>query len=111
VSRRTTRDGVVRRAPPFEARKLEFAPLPGTRDEAEAIARLFQGAGHGDVQTLSGPRATKTRLLDAMPGFKERLEWYLSQRPDLASLISRWHEPGAGDRRRNPRAAGRRGGR
>jgi hypothetical protein len=38
-------------------------------------------------------------LLDAMPGFKERLEWYLENRPDLASLISRWHEPGAGDRR------------
>jgi hypothetical protein len=38
-------------------------------------------------------------LLDAMPGFKERLEWYLENRPDLASLISRWQEPGAGDRR------------
>jgi hypothetical protein len=38
-------------------------------------------------------------LLDAMPGFKERLEWYLENRPDLASLISRWHEPGVGDRR------------
>ena len=38
-------------------------------------------------------------LLDAMPGFKERLEWYLENRPDLASLISRWHEPGAGERR------------
>jgi hypothetical protein len=38
-------------------------------------------------------------LLDAMPGFKGRLEWYLENRPDLASLISRWHEPGAGDRR------------
>src|SRR5881394_708011 len=34
-----------------------------------------------------------------MPGFKKRLEWYLSHRPDLASLISRWHEPGAGERR------------
>jgi hypothetical protein len=34
-----------------------------------------------------------------MPGFKERLEWYLDNRPDLASLISRWHEPGAGERR------------
>jgi hypothetical protein len=38
-------------------------------------------------------------LLDAMPGFKERLEWYLENRRDLASLISRWYEPGAGDRR------------
>src|SRR5438045_9734783 len=38
-------------------------------------------------------------LLDAMPRFKTRLEWYLENRPDLAGLISRWHEPGAGDRR------------
>ncbi len=38
-------------------------------------------------------------LLDAMPGFKARLEWYLTIRPDLAGLISRWHDPGAGERR------------
>ena len=38
-------------------------------------------------------------LLEAMPGFRERLEWYLENRPDLASLISRWSEPGSGDRR------------
>jgi hypothetical protein len=38
-------------------------------------------------------------LLDAMPGFKARLEWYLTNRPDLASLVSRWQEPGAGERR------------
>ena len=38
-------------------------------------------------------------LLEAMPGFRERLEWYLTNRPDLAGLISRWYEPGSGDRR------------
>jgi hypothetical protein len=38
-------------------------------------------------------------LLEAMPGFRERLEWYLKNRPDLAALISRWYEPGSGDRR------------
>jgi hypothetical protein len=38
-------------------------------------------------------------LLDALPGFKQRLEWYLVNRPDLCSLISRWQEPGAGERR------------
>jgi hypothetical protein len=38
-------------------------------------------------------------LLEAMPGFKSRLEWYLGNRPDLASLISRWQEPGVGERR------------
>jgi hypothetical protein len=39
------------------------------------------------------------QLIDAMPGFKERLEWYLIHRPDLASLVSRWQEPGMGERR------------
>ena len=34
------------------------------------------------------------QLIDALPGFKSRLEWYLAHRPDLASLVSRWHERG-----------------
>ena len=38
-------------------------------------------------------------LLDRLPGFRQRLEWYLAYRPDLASLVSRWHEPGRGERR------------
>ena len=33
-----------------------------------------------------------------MPGFRGRLEWYLKNRPDLAGLISRWYEPGSGER-------------
>jgi hypothetical protein len=39
------------------------------------------------------------QLIDALPGFKSRLEWYLTHRPDLASLVSRWQEPGIGERR------------
>ncbi len=38
-------------------------------------------------------------LLDALPEFKVRLEWFLEHRPQLASLVSRWHEPGIGERR------------
>lgn len=38
-------------------------------------------------------------LIDALPGFKARLEWYLANRPDLCGLISRWEEPGMGQRR------------
>jgi len=38
-------------------------------------------------------------LLEAMPGFRGRLEWFLNNRSDLASMISRWHEPGVGERR------------
>ncbi len=38
-------------------------------------------------------------LLDELPDFKRRLEWTLTNRPALAQLVSRWQEPGAGERR------------
>ncbi len=38
-------------------------------------------------------------LLDSVPGFRQRLEWFLHYRPDLARLVSRWYEPGRGERR------------
>ena len=38
-------------------------------------------------------------LLAALPNFRRRMEWFLTYRPHLSSLVSRWHEPGQGDRR------------
>jgi hypothetical protein len=38
-------------------------------------------------------------LLEKLPGFRKRLEWFLSHRPDLASLVSHWQSPGRGERR------------
>jgi len=38
-------------------------------------------------------------LLDRVPEFKRRLEWFLAYRPDLASLVSHWNEEGRGNRR------------
>ena len=38
-------------------------------------------------------------MLDKLPAFKRRVEWVLNNRPDLASLISRWYEPGKGESR------------
>ena len=38
-------------------------------------------------------------LLEHVPQFRARLQWMLDNRPDLAALISRWHEPGLGERR------------
>jgi hypothetical protein len=38
-------------------------------------------------------------LLEKVPEFKDRLEWFLEHRPDLAKLVSRWQEPGMGERR------------
>ncbi|MEP6885845.1 MAG: glucosidase [Gammaproteobacteria bacterium] len=38
-------------------------------------------------------------MLDQLPGFRKRLEWFLSHRPDLAKLVSHWQDPGRGQRR------------
>jgi len=38
-------------------------------------------------------------LLEELPKFAARLNWLLENRPDLAKLVSRWSEPGIGDRR------------
>jgi hypothetical protein len=38
-------------------------------------------------------------LYEKLPGFAERLDWFLNYRPDLAALVSRWNEPGTGERR------------
>jgi hypothetical protein len=38
-------------------------------------------------------------LLDKVPGFRSRMEWFLTNRPDLAMLVSRWFVPGRGERR------------
>ena len=38
-------------------------------------------------------------MLELMPNFWNRLKWFLEKRPDLASLVSRWREPGSESRR------------
>ncbi len=38
-------------------------------------------------------------LLEKLPEFTKRLEWYLIYRPDLAALVSHWTVPRQGDRR------------
>jgi len=37
-------------------------------------------------------------LLNHLPAFKGRLEWYLRNRPELAKLVSRWDKHGTGER-------------
>ena len=44
------------------------------------------------VETLSSD------LIERLPGFRKRMDWFLEYRPDLASLISRWQVPGVGSR-------------
>ena len=37
--------------------------------------------------------------LAKLPDFNRRLMWVMKYRPDLAGLVSRWHQPGLGERR------------
>jgi hypothetical protein len=37
--------------------------------------------------------------LARLPGFHERLKWFLKHRPELHDLVSRWEDPGTGERR------------
>jgi hypothetical protein len=38
-------------------------------------------------------------MLEKVPGFNRRMEWFLTYRPDLAMLVSRWSVPGKGERK------------
>jgi len=38
-------------------------------------------------------------LMEQVPEFARRLDWFLNYRPDLASLVSHWNEPGKGNTR------------
>jgi hypothetical protein len=38
------------------------------------------------------------KILQSLPEFARRLNWLLERRPDLASLVSRWHEKGADEK-------------
>jgi mannosylglycerate hydrolase MGH1-like protein/glycosyl hydrolase family 63 len=38
-------------------------------------------------------------LLEKVPEFRERLEWFLNHQPELARLVSRWQDAGRGERR------------
>ncbi|MBX7165907.1 MAG: glucosidase [Pirellulales bacterium] len=48
---------------------------------------------------LCAVETIEPELLDRLPGFKRRLHWLLKHRPEQASLVSRWEEPGLGERR------------
>jgi len=38
-------------------------------------------------------------LLEQVPEFNERLNWFLTQKTEMAKLVSRWNEPGLGERK------------
>ncbi|MFN6944918.1 MAG: MGH1-like glycoside hydrolase domain-containing protein [Cytophagaceae bacterium] len=48
---------------------------------------------------LFAVHSIKPEELEKLPDFKRRLEWVLTNRPNLASMISSWYEPGKGETR------------
>jgi hypothetical protein len=51
------------------------------------------------VIPLFAVETLEPEMLEKVPEFKNRLQWFLDYRQDLATLVSRWHEPGIGDLR------------
>jgi hypothetical protein len=67
--------------------------LPDNRRE---VLRLRSMVG---LIPLFAVEVLEPELLERLPGFAERLEWVLANKPQLASTVSRWCEPGRGERR------------
>ncbi len=65
---------------------------PGGREIALKVRSMVGLIPLFAVETLDA------ELLQKLPEFRGRLEWFLNHRPDLARLVSRWQEPGMGER-------------
>jgi hypothetical protein len=65
----------------------------------DAPAHLLKVRSIVGVIPLFAVEVLDPELLKQLPDFTRRLEWVLSNRPDLAALISRWYEAGKGETR------------
>src|SRR5208282_1871000 len=48
---------------------------------------------------LFANQVLEPEVLQLLPEFSARMEWFLKHRPQLANLVSNWHIAGQGDRR------------
>ena len=67
--------------------------LPSGKEIPLKVRSLVGLAPLFAVETL------EPELLEQLPNFKRRMDWFLENKPHLADLVSHWHEPGHGDRR------------
>ncbi len=65
-------------------------------DDARVRMRIRSMVG---LIPLFAVETLEPELLDRLPGFRKRLEWVLTNRPELAKLVSYWQAPGRGQRR------------
>jgi CHAT domain-containing protein len=62
------RGAALARSAPIQPSQLHFTRLPRTGTEIDDIARVFRQNKLGPVQSLCGPDAIKSRLIEALPG-------------------------------------------
>ncbi len=65
-------------------------------DDARVRLRIRSMVG---LIPLFAVETLEPEMLEKLPGFRRRLEWFLENRPHLASLVSHWQSPGRGERR------------
>jgi hypothetical protein len=65
-------------------------------DDARVRLRIRSMVG---LIPLFAVETLEPEMLENLPGFRRRLEWFLKHRPDLAALVSHWQSPGRGERR------------
>jgi hypothetical protein len=65
-------------------------------DDARVRLRIRSMVG---LIPLFAVETLEPEMLAKLPGFRKRMEWFLSHRPDLAALVSHWQSPGRGERR------------
>ncbi len=68
-------------------------------DQHEEIVTPLKVRSMVGLIPLFAVETLRPELLAKVPEFKARMEWFLEYRPDLARLVSRFHEPGKGERR------------
>jgi hypothetical protein len=51
------------------------------------------------LMPLLAVETLEPEVIEALPEFKRRMSWFLRNRPQLASLVPSWEEPGVGQRR------------
>ena len=85
-----TKNGLWDEEDEFYYDKLEFPNGDHVRLKIHSIVGLIP---------LFAVEVLEPETLKKVPAFNERLEWFLKNRPDMAALVSRWNEPGRGERR------------
>jgi hypothetical protein len=80
----------------WDERDQFFYDVLNLPDDAHVRLRIRSAVG---LIPLFAVETLEPELLDRLPGFRRRLEWFLEHRPELAALVSHWQEPGRGERR------------